>query len=139
LGRIADHDRTAKKMRKSEKTRPAEPEKDKASRKIFGALILAVERIGNHLPHPFVLFIILIAAVLLLSFALSRIDVALTHITLDQESGNVRQEQVRVVNLLSKKMLQSVMENFVTTFAYFTPDGRYSDYGKNPGTLSGRI
>jgi len=90
---------------------------------IFDRLISSTERVGNLLPHPFTLFLILIAAVFVLSFILSRAGVSVPYISIDGETAEPVTRLVPVVNLAEKSMLQGMMENFVKTFAYFTPVG----------------
>lgn len=79
-----------------------------------GALA-AVERIGNKLPDPAVLFIALLLAVWLLSWILSLFSYELT----DPRSG----ETLVVVNQLSASAMTQFLSSMVTTFAHFHPIG----------------
>jgi len=99
----------------SEEIEPAKP--------FFERLIFTVETIGNYLPHPFFLFIILIILIFLLSALLSYLGVAVTHTGFEQSSDQAELKRVAVINLLNKEMLQAVMGDFVKTFAYFAPVG----------------
>lgn len=94
-----------------------------SSKRLFDRIIFFIEKIGNYLPHPFTLFLLLIVLVFILSFILSSLDVSVTYTSLDQESNQKITETVFVANLFQKKMLQSIMDNFVKTFAYFAPVG----------------
>ncbi len=85
--------------------------------------IASVERIGNLLPHPFFLFIILIIFVCFLSYLLNALGVSIVHPGFAEPAHEGKAKTIMVVNLLEKGILQSVMENFVKTFAYFTPVG----------------
>jgi len=95
----------------------------KSSRTRFEKLIFRVEQVGNLLPHPFFLFILLIVLIFVLSYVLNRAGVSVTHFGLSPSSGQSEPSTVSVVNLLQRDMLQTIMENFVKTFAYFVPVG----------------
>lgn len=95
----------------------------KKSRTRFEGLISRVERLGNLLPHPFFLFILLIVLIFILSAVLNAVGVSVTHSGFNPASGEGDLRTVSVVNLLQKDMLQSIMGNFVKTFAYFVPVG----------------
>jgi aminobenzoyl-glutamate transport protein len=91
--------------------------------KSFERFIASVERIGNLLPHPFFLFIVLIVFIFFLSYFLNTLGVAIVHPGLAESAYEGKAKTIMVINLLEKGMLQSIMENFVKTFAYFTPVG----------------
>ncbi len=98
-------------------------EEKESSKPFFEKLIFTVEKVGNYLPHPFFLFIILIIVVFLLSALLSYIGVSVTHTGFEHSSDQAEIRTVTVINLLHREMLQSIMGNFVKTFAYFAPVG----------------
>lgn len=85
------------------------------------AFIDWVERVGNKLPHPFIMFAILSVAVLLLSQLLASLGVSVTYTAI--ENNNVKQVTVAVKNLLERKELQLILKDFVKTYATFTPLG----------------
>ncbi len=78
-------------------------------------LLAAVERAGNALPDPAVLFIALLGIVMLLSWLLSGIDFGLT----DPRNGEV----LRVRNLLSGEALATFGTKMVSNFSHFHPVG----------------
>jgi len=78
-------------------------------------LLGAVERIGNKLPDPAMLFVGLLFAVWLLSWALSYVSFEV----IDPRSG----EALVVNNLLSGAALTEFMSVMVTNFAHFHPVG----------------
>jgi aminobenzoyl-glutamate transport protein len=80
-----------------------------------GRALAAVERIGNRLPDPTVLFIALLFAVWLLSWMLSYVDWSVS----DPRSG----EPLMVVNQLSGESMVLFFSSMVTTFAHFHPIG----------------
>lgn len=86
-------------------------------------LIYRVERIGNLLPHPFFLFVFLIVMIFILSYVLNQAGVSVTHFGVSPSTEQGEPSTVSVVNLLQKDMLQTIMGDFVKTFAYFVPVG----------------
>ena len=75
----------------------------------------AIERTGNRLPDPAVLFIALLVMVWVLSFLLS----FLTYEVIDPRT----QQPLEVVNQLSGSALAMFFSSMVTTFAHFHPIG----------------
>lgn len=74
-----------------------------------------VERVGNRLPHPFWIFVLLAAVVLLLSELLARLGVAAT----DPASGDT----VTVTSLLNAEGFRQIVEGVVPNFVEFPPLG----------------
>jgi len=77
--------------------------------------LAAVERVGNRLPDPAVLFIALLFIVWFLSWALSGIDFGLT----DPRNG----QPLMVVNQLSGQSFTGFLTVMVTNFTHFHPVG----------------
>ena len=75
----------------------------------------AIERAGNALPHPAVLFLILAAAVVVLSAAVDWLGVTAVH--------PVKKDVIRSVNLLSVGGLHLLLTDMVKNFAGFAPLG----------------
>ena len=80
-----------------------------------GRLLATVERVGNKLPDPAVLFIGLLVLVWLISWPLSYIDFGLS----DPRNG----EPLRVVNQLSATSFTAFMAAMVKNFSHFHPIG----------------
>ncbi|RAK11858.1 aminobenzoyl-glutamate transport protein [Halanaerobium saccharolyticum] len=74
-----------------------------------------IERTGNKLPHPVILFFILSAFVLILSWIISLFEIAVTH----PGTG----ETIRAVNLLSKSGIRRIFTEAVSNFTGFAPLG----------------
>lgn len=74
-----------------------------------------IERLGNRLPNPIVLFMLLAGLILLLSWVTAWLDLAARHPT----SG----EMIHAVNLLSRDGLHRMLNNTVTNFIGFAPVG----------------
>lgn len=77
--------------------------------------LAAIERTGNRLPDPAVLFIALLVIVWGLSLALSFVDFGVD----DPRTG----QPLEVVNLLSGASMTAFLSNMVQTFAHFHPIG----------------
>jgi aminobenzoyl-glutamate transport protein len=77
--------------------------------------LTAVERLGNRLPDPAVLFIALLAIVWIASLVLAPVDFGV----LDPRSG----EPLAVVNQLSGSALAAFLSDMVQTFIHFHPIG----------------
>jgi len=89
----------------------------------FARYIRAAERIGNLLPHPFTVFVLLIALVVGLSVVLARMGVAVSYVTIDPETGEEVANLVRVLSLAQRSIVQATMQDFVNIYATFTPVG----------------
>jgi aminobenzoyl-glutamate transport protein len=74
-----------------------------------------VERVGNKIPHPFILFLWLIVIVAIISFILNKIGISVTNPT----NGEV----VVVKNLLSGEGLVHALDSMVKNFTGFAPLG----------------
>lgn len=94
-----------------------------SSKIILGKIIGTIERTGNYLPHPFTLFLILIVLIFIISLVLSKTGVSISFFGIDTATNQKIAKTVFVTSLFEKEMLQSIMENFVKTFAYFEPVG----------------
>ena len=75
----------------------------------------AVERVGNRLPDPLTLFIILIGLVLIASWIAARLGAAVAH----PQTG----EQIVAVDLLSRASIQRILREMPQTFVSFPPLG----------------
>ena len=86
-------------------------------------LIRGAERVGNILPHPFTVFVILIGVVAGLSVLLSYLGIAVSYVTIDPDTGQEVSNLVRVMSLAQKSVIQETMQDFVNIYATFTPVG----------------
>lgn len=86
-------------------------------------LIRTTERIGNLLPHPFTVFVILIGVVVGLSVLLAHLQVSVSYVTVDLETDEELLNVIRVMSLAQKPVIQATMQNFVNIYATFTPVG----------------
>jgi aminobenzoyl-glutamate transport protein len=81
----------------------------------YSVLLNQVEKLGNRLPHPTMLFVYLCLLVLLLSWLMAALGVSAVH--------PVSGEAVEVVNLVSKTGLQQILTHTVSNFTQFAPVG----------------
>jgi len=78
-------------------------------------ILAAIERTGNRLPDPTVLFIALLVIVWVVSFVFSLMEFNV----IDPRTG----EQLQVVNQLSGTSMTAFLSSMVTNFAHFHPIG----------------
>lgn len=81
----------------------------------------AVERGGNALPHPFILFMILSGIILVLSWVLSQAGVSVTALSASDGGSTTAETVFTVENLLTKDYLMKLIINFPQTFISFGP------------------
>ena len=80
-----------------------------------GKVFSWIERIGNRVPNPFLLFVYLILVLMVATAIISSFDLAVKNPT----NG----EMVRVNNLMSIAGLQWILPNIIKNFSNFTPLG----------------
>ena len=87
---------------------------------LFNRWLDGIERVGNALPHPVTIFLILIGALLVVSAVCAGAGITATFQSIDTKTGETLEKTVTAVSLLSKEgfihMLTSVVKNF-TGFA----------------------
>lgn len=88
--------------------------KQMASRKT-GGVLGAIERVGNKLPHPFILFLYITAFLALMSAILAALGISVTNPT----TG----ELVAVRSVISRDGLVWLVENMLSNFSGFAPLG----------------
>ena len=81
-----------------------------------------VERVGNKLPDPVTIFVILWFVVMIISYFVAKSGITAIHPgQIDESTG--KNLVVKGVNLLSKEQLQFFLTNMVTNFTSFAPLG----------------
>ncbi len=83
--------------------------------RVSDRILNRIERTGNRLPHPIILFFILAAATLVLSWVVSLFGVTVEH----PATG----ETIEAVNLLSRDGIQRIFGEAVPNFTGFAPLG----------------
>ncbi len=74
-----------------------------------------VEFIGNKIPHPFYLFLILLTVTMVASAILAACGVEVTYMTADK-AGAVTEQTIVIKNLLSKENLQSFFTSLISIY-----------------------
>ena len=91
--------------------------------RLFLRFIATAERVGNVLPHPFTVFVILIAVVVVCSVVLAWVGLSVSYVTIDANTGEEVSNAIRVLSLAKKSVVQATMQDFVRIYATFTPVG----------------
>lgn len=98
--------------------------KEKAKKGFIVRALDTVERVGNGLPNPATIFLILTGIVIVLSAVCAALGVSVTYDFLDSASGEISQKTVQAVNLLApdsiRHMVTTVVSNFTGFFALGT-------------------
>ena len=81
----------------------------------------SIERAGNALPHPFILFMILSGIILVLSFVMSRAGVSVTALSATNGGSETAETVFTIQNLVTKDYLLNLVINFPQTFISFGP------------------
>ena len=92
-------------------------------RGLMDRFIRWTERVGNLLPHPFTVFVILIGVVVACSVFLAKLGISVSYVTIDPETGEEVSNLVRVLSLAQRSVIQETMQDFVNIYATFTPVG----------------
>lgn len=87
----------------------------KATKKNKSPFSQTLERIGNKIPHPIYIFLILIAIIMVVSAICAHFGVSVTYDAANK-NGEIEQTTVAVVNLLSKAQLQNWLINIPEYF-----------------------
>jgi len=83
----------------------------------------AVERVGNNVPHPIVIFLILIAAVLLLSHILYVLGATVSYQVINPETGNIETVTTHANSLLTADGIRHMYTRLVPNFMGFSAVG----------------
>lgn len=80
-----------------------------------------IERGGNALPHPFILFMLLSGVILVLSFILGQAGVSVTALKAAKDTGETMERVYTAQNMLTKEYILDLIINFPQTFISFGP------------------
>ncbi len=86
-----------------------------SKRTAFGRMLDLIERVGNLLPNPITLFVILAGLVLVASYIFGKLGVSVIHPRTS--------ESIEAVNLLSREGVRRIFTDAVTNFTGFAPLG----------------
>lgn len=82
-----------------------------------------IERVGNALPHPATIFVILCAFIIVLSAILASMGVSVTYTGLDRQTNEIKEITTSVTSLLTPEGIRYMFESAVTNFTSFAPLG----------------
>lgn len=83
----------------------------------------AVEKIGNILPHPTTLFVILCAIIMVVSHITYKLGTSVTYEGIDVATGELKELTVGVVSLLTPEGIRYIFTNAIKNFTSFAPLG----------------
>lgn len=86
-------------------------------------LLSSIERVGNALPHPAIIFLALCAIVAVLSQIFAMMDLSVTYTGLDRSTNEIKEMTASVVSLLSPEGIRYMFTSAVTNFTGFAPLG----------------
>ena len=82
-----------------------------------------VERIGNILPHPAVIFVALCAVVAVLSHVFAKMGIAVNYNILDRQTNQLIETTAAVTSLLDPDGIRYMFSSAITNFTSFAPLG----------------
>src|SRR5262245_57078802 len=94
-----------------------------APRTLLQKLLDAVERLGNKVPHPAVLFLLLMAVVALLSHVLQLAGVSVSYQQVNAQTHTIEDVTTSVRSLLSADGIRFICTSVVPNFMNFGPVG----------------
>ena len=96
--------------------------KDKSTNSSKG-ILSAIERVGNKLPHPATIFVILCAIVVVISAIMAKMGVSVTYTGLDRSTMEIKEMTASVVSLLTPEGIRYMFTSAVSNFTSFAPLG----------------
>src|SRR5262245_31589826 len=94
-----------------------------ASKTVMQRMLDMVERVGNKVPHPAVLFFGLIVLVILLSEVMSRFDISASYERINPETHKMEYATTSIRSLLSAEGIRFIFTSVVPNFVNFGPVG----------------
>lgn len=83
----------------------------------------AVESIGNKLPHPAIIFVVLAVVIAVVSHVLASMGVSVTYTGLDRATNEIKEMTATVVSLLSPEGIRFMFTTAISNFTKFAPLG----------------
>ena len=88
-----------------------------------GGVLGAIERIGNKLPHPGTIFVILCSIIIVVSAIMAKMGVSVTYTGLDRSTMEIKEMTASVVSLLTPEGIRYMFTSAVKNFTSFAPLG----------------
>ena len=82
-----------------------------------------VERVGNALPHPAIIFLLLCVIIAVVSHICAKLGVSVTYTGLDRSTNEIKEMSSSIVSLLSPEGIRYMFTSAVTNFTGFAPLG----------------
>ncbi|MGL5615952.1 MAG: AbgT family transporter [Sarcina sp.] len=82
-----------------------------------------IEKVGNGLPHPATIFLILCAGIMILSHIMSKSGIAVTYTGIDRTTNEIKDMTVTVNSLLTPEGIRYIFESAVKNFTSFAALG----------------
>lgn len=89
----------------------------------FERFLDVIERVGNKVPHPVVIFVLLIGLVILLSHLFYMLGASATYQSIDPDTGEIEQITTSAQSLLTADGFRFMFEGVVENFMSFTAVG----------------
>src|SRR5262245_15822834 len=86
-------------------------------------LLDGVERVGNKVPHPAVIFVLLIAAVIVISHIVYLFGASVTYESVNEETHQVEEVTTAAQSLLTSAGIRFMYENVIQNFMNFNALG----------------
>ncbi|MDC9822993.1 AbgT family transporter [Devosia sp. ZB163] len=94
-----------------------------ARKTVMQRFLDGVERVGNMVPHPVIIFLILIAIVIVLSVVLSFLGTSISFEAINPETNEIEQQEVAIRSLLDIEGIRFLYESLIPNFMGFTAVG----------------
>lgn len=104
-------------------SQPSPAPKTAASKTAMQRILDTVERVGNSVPHPVVIFLILIAAVLVLSHVLYALGATVSYQVINPDTHQVETATTAARSLLTVDGIRDIYVRLVPNFMAFTAVG----------------
>jgi len=104
-------------------SRPRKAPKTDASKTAMQALLDAVERVGNSVPHPVLIFLILIALVMALSHILYVLGASVSYQVINPDTHDVETATTTANSLMTADGIRHIYTRLVPNFLGFTAIG----------------
>lgn len=91
--------------------------------KFINKFLNAIESVGNKLPHPVVLFLILSGIIILASEIFSMFNLGVTYIGFNRLTNNIEEMHVSVKSLLSSSGILFMFSSFTSNYINYAPLG----------------
>lgn len=90
---------------------------------LFSRFLNSVEATGNRLPHPITIFVLLAAAIVLISGICAALGVSATGEMIDSKTMELTTQTIEVVSLMNREGLVFMLTQAVQNFVTFAPLG----------------